>query len=225
MSILSLILYGSCARGDNNPSSDVDIFALTTEGDYRMTVSSKVNVALYPKSLAESMCENGDLFMLHIVQEGKVIFDSQGSHARLVNAFKYRPSYEDDIVKASDLGWALHDLARGSRNFTMINRRIAWCVRTILIARSAQERRPVFSARLLEEYSNDASAAALISNKDADLHSPGAIPHLASFLRRWGRPRPVEEVEDYLAHFSRTGNVVGTKTLRFLSSESISFGY
>jgi predicted nucleotidyltransferase len=138
MNVASLIIYGSCARGDNVSTSDVDLLSLVSEGDYRMIVQNKINLALYPRTDAFEMARTGELFMLHIVREGRALIDFDADFEKLKADFQFKPSYGTEIANATALGWALIQLGKNVKNFALVNRRIAWCVRTILIAKAAE---------------------------------------------------------------------------------------
>lgn len=55
------------------------------------------------------------------------------------------PGRRAQIGQASDLRWFLVRFGRTMRKGSVVNRRIAWCVRTILIGRFAERGEPVFS--------------------------------------------------------------------------------
>ncbi|MFC7514091.1 nucleotidyltransferase domain-containing protein [Herbaspirillum sp. GCM10030257] len=229
MSIDTLILYGSCAREDEDAESDIDLFALTTAEDHNMVVKQKVNLAIYPLKLALNMAENGDLFLLHIVEEGKVIYDSEGHFDKLRSSFSYRSTYRSEIIKASDLGWTLIELAPNSNNHTLINRRMAWCVRTILIAMCAEKRTPRFSASSLAKYSGDASVTALIKNKNSDRLDRNILLDFKNFLHKFGSPPPewigAKNIELYKRQFLHAGNSVGLQTMKLISTSDQDSSY
>ncbi|KAB0657131.1 nucleotidyltransferase domain-containing protein [Burkholderia diffusa] len=217
MSILALALYGSRAREDQQPESDVDLFAVTADADYRMIVQNNINIACYPRALAINRASTGDLFMLHIVREAKTLLDTGGEMDVLRQSFKYRDNYKPEIIHASDVAWFMLDNAGSFRNYAFFNKRVAWCVRTILIALSAEARNPVFSAKLLGEFSESHDAFQLICAKSSAQYNPACLQSLALFLRRFGHPNPVadtwRDATGYALHFSRTNNVMGLKTV------------
>lgn len=216
MSITTLALYGSCARSDNNESSDIDIFAISNDSEYKMIVQSKMNIASYPERIAHERARSGDLFMLHICSEAKPIYDPENGLTKLKNNFKYKESYNLEISLASDLGWFLVDNWNTIKNYTLLNRRIAWCVRTILISKSAQQRAPVFSSTGLTELSGKNYTQKLIENKNSSIRTPSILELLAAFLSEFGCKRPIEHSQKtsdaYIKHFIKTQNAMGTKT-------------
>ncbi len=225
MTISALALYGSRARKDHADTSDVDLFAISETGSYQMVVREKTNLAIYPLALAEKMALRGDLFMLHIVTEGKPIFDPLHIFKKLNSLFCYKKSYGSEIDHASELGWALIRLAAEIENFTIINRRIAWCVRTILIARSAEQQNPIFSSRELADFAEDGNVVRLIKNKDNNRRDSGLLNAFSKFLLRhagqqstWVKSN-ITDFDEILKHFQDTENEVGVKTLKLVRTQ------
>lgn len=215
MAISALVLYGSCARNDNTEISDVDLFALTSHDDYRMVVQNKANVALYPTPLALNMAYNGDLFIFHVITEGRVLYDSNGDFANLQKCFKLKNSYQKVISNASELGWAILKLGKKSTNQTLINKRIAWCVRTILIAKAAENRDAVFSSSALKKYWNDQEASNLIENKESSSLRAKSFRDFEKFLNKWSNIDSLnfDTFKEFQEAFSKSENIIGSKTL------------
>lgn len=229
MSLSTLILYGSRARQDNSASSDVDLFAIGNEDDYRMVVASKVNLAVYSRETALQMTSSGDLFMLHIVREGRPIYDERLLFRDLVASFKFKSTYGRDIYNAIELGWALIALANTTKNWALLNKRIAWCVRTVVIAQAADERKAIFSARELAEYSRHKTVELLIENKENSSRPRKSLEMFEDFLRRHS-PEPPSKIAQQslpylLQRFRANGNAVGEKTIRALLGEVVSSSY
>ncbi|HEF4840209.1 TPA: nucleotidyltransferase domain-containing protein [Burkholderia vietnamiensis] len=227
MAILSLVLYGSRARRDEDSASDIDLFAISDDLEYRMIVKGSANVASYPRTLALERATQGDLFMLHIVSESQTLYDPSGNIEQLKKEFTYRPSYDSEIQFASDIAWMLVDHAQSTDNFSFINRRIAWCVRTILIARAANLRVPIFSAKSLAEFSGSQLTLSLIKSKGYSGPRPESINELEDFIKQFGKDRPTKRastsLHDYALIFADTQNVMGTKTLTMLQSSAEDF--
>lgn len=217
MNIASLIIYGSCARGDNVATSDVDLLSLTSEGDYRMIVQNKINLALYPRSDAFEMAKTGELFMLHIVREGRALIDFDTDFEKLKADFQFKPSYGTEISNATALGWALIQLGREVKNFALVNKRIAWCIRTILIAKAAERKEAIFASQALAKFANDPSLANLIENKNSSTSNQKIYKPFQDFLEKWGdskiSPKPMN-LMDHKRQFETSGNIVGLKTIK-----------
>jgi len=82
--LLTIILTGSYARGDFDKSSDIDIVLITQREASRRELFSRLPaspirslVSLHPISSASfvTMYQNGNLFVRHVITEGKTLFD------------------------------------------------------------------------------------------------------------------------------------------------------
>lgn len=222
MTILSLVLYGSCARNESHKDSDVDIFAITTDPSYRMIVDKKINIANYPEQLAKKRASGGDLYLLHIVHEGRRIYDTGHFFDQLKEAFCYKENYSTEIRNATELGWLLLRFSEQISNTTLLNRRIAWCVRTILIAKSAEARTPKFSAKDLADLSNFKHTELLINNKSKDALNDKIVHYFKDFLDDISGTMPsvlmniaLSEAKEY---FKRSNNVIGEKTFSLINN-------
>lgn len=216
MAITSMALYGSRARNDNTSDSDTDLFAITNDDRYQMVFHGTTNIACYPRSLAMSRAEGGDLFFLHIVREAIVMYDPDSSFERMQSAFKLRENYRDDILKAAELGIALLINIANFKNYFYINKRLVWCLRTILIALSAERAKPVFSARELASTFEDKEIEILLSAKK----EPGYLPETyKTFKQKFilygcGINKEIpQDLYGQLEYFSLQGNSMAEKTI------------
>ncbi|OOH80392.1 hypothetical protein BOW65_10965 [Pseudomonas koreensis] len=229
MAILALALYGSRARGDSNEHSDIDFFAITDDSDYKMMVTGNTNIACYPLSLAVERAKDGDLFVLHICLEAKELYSTNSELSDLRDLFQYKNDYEREISMASDLAWFLVESGSNFRNFTLLNKRIAWCVRTILIAKSAEARSAVFSSLELAKFSGTSRTAKLIQGKNETIFRPELIRELALFLQSFGKPKPnlsgTSKIDGYAWLFAQSENIMGLKTLQSIQGDATSENY
>lgn len=229
MAILALALYGSSARGDNNELSDVDLFAITDDDEYRMLVDGKINMACYPLPLALERAKDGDLFILHICTEAKEIYAFSGEFQQLKTTYCYKETYSREIAHASDLAWFLVDTGSHFRNFTLLNKRIAWCVRTILIAKSAEIKTPCFAASDLSTFSGTPHTALLIDGKNSVIFRPELLEYLVVFLNIHASARPVikgdKMLNEYSLLFKSSGNSMGLKTLLSIQGDAAAENY
>lgn len=228
MSLSAVILYGSCARRDNSPESDVDLFGVGSNSRYKMVVKNNVNLAIYPHDSAINMSRAGDLFMFHIVSEGVAVYDSKRTFSVLKKSFSFKENYSREIEDATALGWVLAKFYSVVSNGTLLNKRIAWCVRTILIARGAERRQAVFSSKDLASFAQDGSVSVLLSGKSDKTVSSEKIAHLRAFLARHGGDSGAFEGNDLdqaYALFQSGNNAVGEKTVRAMLGEITRFNY
>jgi hypothetical protein len=106
--------------------------------------------------------EAGDLFAGHIALEGKPISDPLDQLGDLRRAFKLRSSYAVEIGHALDFGWFIIRFPKELKP-SLAAKRMIWCVRTILIARSAEAGKPIFAPGELGQTARSAAAHELLS--------------------------------------------------------------
>lgn len=225
MPILSLVVYGSRAREDHSVESDTDLFAITNDERYEMIVEGTTNIACYPLSQAISRAEGGDLFFMHISLEAKPIYDPSGAFESVRKSFIKKEDYSSEISNASELGFALVAHSEHIQDYYLLNKRLAWCLRTILIARSAELGRPTFSKEGLGEIFQDNSLIELIALKDCESFTAKAYPQFCSAFIKYGSSPSTQmptDFSDLMVYFLEKDNMMGLKTARLLSS-SIEF--
>lgn len=83
---LPTMLYGSMARGDEGPDSDIDVLQLapTSRSAYR---HGQLSVVAYPPAHLAALGRLGNLFVAHLAKEGKVLWDVDGALARALESF------------------------------------------------------------------------------------------------------------------------------------------
>jgi len=144
MNIQCFCVYGSNARGDADASSDVDCFGIHDEAKYRTVTHGNFNMVLYPLPLAKKIMLEGNLFALHLKQEA-IPLSNQDLFHEITSLFKYKENYSYEIQSASMLLDFILKNEHKIFNKPLLNQRLSWCIRTILISKSAEERNPVFS--------------------------------------------------------------------------------
>ena len=162
----SLILFGSRARGDNRPNSDIDLLGITNSGGIEECRANGTSLYTYPIETLLNKARAGDLFVLHLVQEGRVIHDTEELFTNVGKAFRYKPSYESELRTASAVIWILLEHSKSKDDYP-IRKRLVWGVRSILIARLAERRAPAFSSASLSEFANDARVRMLIDERSS----------------------------------------------------------
>ncbi|MCQ3024738.1 nucleotidyltransferase domain-containing protein [Pseudomonas tremae] len=228
MAILSLVVYGSRAREDHSVDSDTDLFAITDDERYEMIVEGSTNIACYPLAQAINRAEGGDLFFMHITLEAKAIYDPSGAFDKVRKSFVKKENYSSEISNASELGFALVAHAKNIQDYYLLNKRLAWCLRTILIARSAERGCPTFSKEGLSEIFQDRDLIDLIALKDCEGFSARAYPlFYSSFIKYGCRPNinMPSDFSDLMVYFLEHGNMMGLKTARLLNSDVEFDGY
>ncbi|OAT30048.1 hypothetical protein M976_01168 [Buttiauxella ferragutiae ATCC 51602] len=181
-----LILFGSHARGDIDIHSDFDLLGIDDSKDYTVKDVGKVNFSLYSSSEALKLSSEGNLFFLHIITEGKCLFN-EDFFSQLKSVFSYKESYLEDAIIAYFLAEKILEKKEIITNWVIANKRISWCVRTILIAISANNRNPIFSKYELasvafkNKYSSQQSIT-LIDAKSKDSRDENILFLLTEFL-------------------------------------------
>lgn len=224
--VIGLSLFGSRARGDEVAESDYDILVWCEGGNPRTMRSGLHALAIYPRAFLLEQARQGDLFTSHLVHEAKAIWDPDGMLAALRQAFRAKRSYQDEIARARAIGdflLAFHPRLPSA----LINRRLAWVVRTILIAKSAEQGVPRFATSALVDQLDALEAADLIALKDKACFHPEGLIGLRSFLQKWAPTglRQPATIEGFAQLFEWQGNEFGLQTLKSLKDPTLDADY
>lgn len=216
MTILATSLFGSRARGDEKPGSDIDVLCWTDESFPRHVRQGPLSLAYYPQGDLLGKAGAGDLFAAHLAFEAVAIHDPEGLLQAFRAAYRPPPSYTPHVRAASELAFFLldcgHALPQG-----LFNARSAWCARTIAIARSAEDGRMCFAVDVLSRRAGASALFDIAQAKDCAQAVPGASRRLEDYIRAFGTPRPLRRIKSprsYKRRFETTGNEFGLKTLR-----------
>jgi hypothetical protein len=175
-----------------------------------------LSISFYPFENLTQRAKIGDLFLCHVLREGQPLYDSSGIFDALNSQFELRKSYDSEKQHANDIAWLIVKFTDSIKDSPIAGRRLAWCVRTILIACSAENGHPVFSARELAEFAPQNKILDLIAQKDANSLSPVIIDELKDFLSKFGSSDPLPKAlnsSKFVARFRDTGNTLGLSFL------------
>jgi predicted nucleotidyltransferase len=215
VAILGVALFGSRAREDGDAASDTDLLALTTDRQPKYTVRNGVVLSSFPYGLMLHRAGLGDLFVLHINTEATVIYQSSAFPVfkTIKDAFRYKDDYFREIGLPSDLGWFLLRFGDRLRSAKLLNARMAWVTRTILIARAAAQQRPIFGAGQLAEFSGSPDVLTLIENRHSGERDPSMTEKFAAFIRSHGarEPRMPRNLEEQKQFFLAERNITGLR--------------
>jgi hypothetical protein len=212
--LAAVALFGSQARGNAAPSSDVDILVISGERAPRHRMMGNVSFFVYPWRQLHRDAKRGDLFLCHIVNEARSLYDPENRLGALRDTFQFKTDYNEEVTAASDLGWYILRY-HGSMPRPLVTKRIAWCVRTILIARASETRTPYFGALELAAFSGSTDVRSLIDQK-ADLQvTDSTLARFERFLVKFGTGDPKAGVSRhaFAEHFKARKNKVALQTL------------
>jgi Nucleotidyltransferase domain len=161
----TLILYGSRARGEVHPHSDVDLI-LAEDGMSLRTPRSQsgISVHLYSKEWLVREAEQGSLFTYHVAHEGVALQDNDGFLLRLRQAFHQKHSYRVEIETAALVIKML--LEQDWRDNLEARRRYFWALRTVIISSAADQDFFIFASTALETYTNIEGLASHIDGRE-----------------------------------------------------------
>lgn len=150
-----LILFGSHARGDIDQNSDLDLLGVDNSNQHKTVSINKVNLSLYSYEHLVNMAKNGDPFVFHLINEGKCFF-GKDIFDLIKESFQYKADtlYLNDAKAACYLANKIYQNrdAIVTSKWWLANKRISWCIRTIIISLLMCKRRAVFSKHELAMY-------------------------------------------------------------------------
>ena len=225
MRVVAILLFGSLARADESKGSDTDLLMVNLENETRHVSVGHLSLFLYPWHTLEHDAREGDLFVCHLVCEAKPLLDPDGYLAKLKEAFRFRTDYVAEIARATDLGWYLVRFG-DELNSNLHAKRALWCIRTILIARSAERHDPVFAPQLLAEQTRSAAGRSLLAGRHSARDRAEVRELLRLFLEEETKFDSFNEVADcsaFIERFTATSNNVALQTL--LQDEQSRVGY
>jgi predicted nucleotidyltransferase len=216
MPVVATLLFGSLARSDSAEGSDTDLLMIDLDQETRHVSVGHLSLFLYPWSRLKADALAGDLFVCHLAREAKPLIDPDGYLPKLQEAFAFKPSYRDEIERATDLAWFLVKFG-DELNPSLLFKRALWCIRTILIARSAELQTPVFAPERLADLTRSAAARKLLRERRR-AHSEATVRSaLREFLLHEPRPnRPLKSLgrNHFVERFITSNNEVALQTLK-----------
>lgn len=212
--ISAILLFGSRARRDVRRGSDTDLLLIGPPGQPRHKSIGHLSMFFYGWDTLANSARTGDLFVCHIVREARVVFDPGLQLEHLRSLFRLRGSYAREIAQALDLGWFL-DRHAPALDGRVVARRMIWCIRTVLIARLAEQGRPAFAPTALAEIASP-PAAALLDGRHQ--RKPDAVmrQRFRQFLMEEGAApalSPDAPLDDWLNYFETSKNRIAQQTI------------
>ena len=198
---------------------------VTLDDETRHISVGRLSLFIYPWSTLENNARNGDLFVCHLVREARPLFDPDAYLPKLKAAFRFRSDYVAEIGHATDLGWYLARFGE-ELNSHLQAKRALWCIRTILIARSAERRDPVFAPQLLAEQTRSFAGRDLLTRRHSARDDSEVRHSLRLFLKEETISDSFNKQADrgtFIERFRTTSNTVALQTLQ--QAEESEAGY
>lgn len=151
---LGVLLFGSAARGDATAQSDIDVLQLSTR--IGSLERGRFSVTVYQPHHLQRMAQNGSLFVLHLVREGRILADPHGYIANILSAYTPPTSYSPlretlrttlDVLDASPA-----ELDKNIRGFIRL---ALFLARTEAYIRCAEAGTPIFAMRSVARFLED----------------------------------------------------------------------
>ncbi len=151
----TLLLFGSYSRGDNNIDSDIDILQITD--NYFPSYSiNHYNISVYTLSQLINMAEEGSLFILHLINEAKVIYGDEKIIFLLRTKFRAPANYSayrNELILTADV--LDIDVNTYNKNWKGFNNLLSYLFRSYLYSLLFDENKIVFSINSIALYFHD----------------------------------------------------------------------
>ena len=160
--IKGLLVYGSQARRDAVPGSDLDLLALV-EGFRPTTQAGDVNVSYYTQ--VQLSTGIGTLFGAHLKRDAIIIWDTGQQLTEAVDAMG-----EVDTDRLLERAWQMSQLFTSAERdlpkyLPGLLRQARYLLRSCLYARAIADRDPCFSVRELASRNHDPRLAQLLASR------------------------------------------------------------
>ncbi|HET8661547.1 MAG TPA: nucleotidyltransferase domain-containing protein [Micromonosporaceae bacterium] len=140
---LSVVLYGSRARGSARPDSDVDVLEVVAAKP-RSYSTGNMNISAYHPHALGAMAERGSLFMLHLKVDGVVLADPCGVFRGIIESYRHPASYAPLLAEVRAAATALVTTSDTDRYRPRLRRLGLYLLRTAVYATLAERGDPVF---------------------------------------------------------------------------------
>ena len=169
--VVAAMLYGSAARGDSNPQSDVDVLQIVPYPTSPYDVGA-YSIATYTATHLGALAKAGSLFVAHLKLEGIVLDDPDRVLAGILEQYQTPDSYKHTKQTIRTAAQLLDvDPALFDRNRTGFVRVALFLLRTWLYVKAAESGPPKFSMREVEAQLGLENVARLFLRRTAEAGS------------------------------------------------------
>lgn len=178
--IVGALLYGSRARGDTTPESDIDILVLTNT----IRASDRpgpVSVATYSGELLNSA--SGTLFGMHLKRDGIILYDTNGKLEHILEQLDPPDPDELDARLRRYCSVLQCEPSSDSHDLSGLVRVARYLLRTAIYNSALRSGRPSFSVRDLAHRFADPTLESLLSSH-AEVQGPPSKPVLMELTKR-----------------------------------------
>ncbi len=168
-----LMLFGSVARGDASPHSDIDVLELAVRRRRPYKIG-RLNISVYDEPTLARMAERGSLFVLHLHLEGKILRDPAVTLQSCLDRYQSPSDYEPFRSALREIANLL-DVDRGhyELRWRAYNELALYIVRSELYSRLAEIGQPLFNLQAVAQRIGRSDVSRVLGLKDSSLPDYG----------------------------------------------------
>lgn len=175
--VTPLMLFGSYARGDNSPTSDIDVLELSTQSRRAYRVDC-MNISVYSETTLREMSHSGSLFVLHLKVDGLILRDPGNKLKQVLDEYRRPTNYDRLRYSLRELAMLL-DASEPAYNdhWMQYNQLLVFILRSTIYADFAEAGVPTFSLSVICADLADDELNEALKLKSA------AVPQYSNFQR------------------------------------------